>query len=257
MNQLTKEIKGEVKSVVKIACIPTVAPYLLPLFLVDFAQKHPEIKIEVNEFTTGEIIRQLKKRTLDIGIISTPIGEQDLNEHSLYEEPFVLYDFKNRAIQASAIDEISMVNFWLMEEGHCLRDQVLDICTQSNSAINSSLNINFKASSIDSLRQFVKANKGQTLLPQLVVNNLTDNEQDHIINFNKPVLKRTIGLLTHQCFSKKEILSMLQQTISKNLQSIKFVKLMILLNNFINTSLILVSFSKIPAYEKSCLPRFF
>lgn len=242
---------------VKIACIPTVAPYLLPLFLVDFAQKHPEIKIEVNEFTTGEIIRQLKKRTLDIGIISTPIGEQDLNEHSLYEEPFVLYDFKNRAIQTAAIDEISMVNFWLMEEGHCLRDQVLDICTQSNSAINSSLNINFKASSIDSLRQFVKANKGQTLLLQLAVNNLTDNEQDHIINFNKPVLKRTIGLLTHQCFSKKRILSMLQQTISKNLQSIKFVKLMILLNNFINTSLILVSFSKIPAYEKSCLPRFF
>eukprot|EP01036_Dinobryon_divergens_P048933 gene48933-65614_t len=78
--ELTKEIKGEIKGTLTISVIPTVAPFLLPLFLQDFAAKFPQLVIKVKEQTTGEIIRQIKSRELDIGIISIPVKDKDIVE---------------------------------------------------------------------------------------------------------------------------------------------------------------------------------
>ncbi|HRO74530.1 MAG TPA: LysR substrate-binding domain-containing protein [Crocinitomicaceae bacterium] len=225
LEELSKEIKGELKGVIKIACIPTVAPFLLPRFLVDFAYKYPEITIEVSELTTEEIVRQLKLRDLDIGIVSTPLNESELTEYPLYDEPFVLYETTSKEVQkGTAISKINMNNFWLMEEEHCMRSQVLNICNQSNDNINSSFNINFKASSIDSLIRFVKANKGRTLLPFLATTDFSVEDQKHIRNLSRPVPFRTIGLLTHQHFPKNKILHLLQQEINHAIRDVKTLR---------------------------------
>jgi len=86
LEELTKEIKGEIKGNLSISVIPTIAPFLLPLFLHDFASKFPDLKIVVREETTGEIIRKIKSRDLDIGIVSTPIPDKDIEETHLYNE---------------------------------------------------------------------------------------------------------------------------------------------------------------------------
>lgn len=211
LKELSDEIRGEIKGVLKIGCIPTVAPFLLPLFLMEFAEKHPKLEIEVHEITTEEIVRQLKSRELDIGIISTPIKDFELEEFLLYSESFVLYDAGNKKFSEPEIDHIDMDNFWLMEEGHCLRSQILEVCNQPS--INSSLNISFKAASIGSLIRFVKANKGRTLLPELATTRFSAEELEFVHHFKAPAPYRTIGLLTHRNFPKKRLLHSLKQKI--------------------------------------------
>ncbi len=218
LEELSKEIKGEIKGVIKVACIPTVAPFLLPLFLVDFAQKYPDLKIEVIEITTDEIAHQLKSRDLDIGIISLPFNDSELAEYALYDEPFVLFDTAQEKEQKVSVEEINMENFWLMEEGHCMRTQVLDICSQSNPAINSTLNISFKAGSINSLIRFVKANKGKTLLPFWATTQFSEEEKQYIRPLGAPVPFRTIGLLTRQYFPRQKLLQLFQREIINKLK---------------------------------------
>jgi LysR family hydrogen peroxide-inducible transcriptional activator len=87
--ELTQELKGEITGTLSLSVIPTVAPFLLPLFLQDFARKFPNLNIVVREETTSEIIRKLKSRALDIGILSTPITDKEILEYPLYDEPFL------------------------------------------------------------------------------------------------------------------------------------------------------------------------
>ena len=85
LDELKHELKGEVKGKLTMAVIPTIAPFLLPLFLQDFANRFPDLVIEVRELTTKEILRQLKSRELDIGILSTPINDSEIKEVDLYD----------------------------------------------------------------------------------------------------------------------------------------------------------------------------
>lgn len=219
LHELAKEIKGEMKGAIRMACIPTVAPYLLPLFLIDFADQYPKLKIEMSEMTTDEIVRLLKSRDLDIGIISTPVNENELTEYPLYDEAFILFDAATEDAGKISVNKINMNNFWLMEEGHCMRTQVLDICSKTNPTGHSSLNINFRAGSIDSLIRFAKANKGKTLLPELATAGFSDDEKKFLRTLSRPAPYRTVGLLTHQYFPRKRLLQLLQKEINNKLKS--------------------------------------
>ena len=119
LNQLADEMKGVVKGKLKIAVIPTIAPFLLPLFLKEFATQFPELIIEVREHTTQVIIEKLKKRELDLGILSTPLLDDDIEEYHLYDEPFVMFDTTGNYRAQLKVEEIALDDLWLMEEGHC------------------------------------------------------------------------------------------------------------------------------------------
>ncbi len=225
LTELVKEIKGELKGQIKIGCIPTVAPFLLPLFLPDLSKDIPEMLFEVREVATGEIIRQLKSRELDIGIVSTPLDEKELLEYPIYKEAFTYFDTSQSSEEKISVNEVRMDNFWLMEEGHCMRDQVLDICKNEKRKISPSPNINFKAGSMDSLIRFVKANKGRTLLPYLTALNLSKEDKKHIGYFKNPVPFRNIGLITHQHFTKKRILGLLEKKIIGKIKSVSGIKI--------------------------------
>ena len=92
LEEMAQEIRGEIKGKLSISVIPTIAPYLLPLFLPNFVTKYPQLQIEIREQTTDEIIRLLRSRAIDIGILSTPLYEKDIIEYPLYDEPFLLFD---------------------------------------------------------------------------------------------------------------------------------------------------------------------
>lgn len=218
LDELVKEMKGEVKGTIRIACLPTVAPYLLPLFLHDFSTRYPELLLIIKESPTQDIVRQLKSRELDIGILSPPLHEEEILEYPLYKESFVLYDTAGSTAKKIGIEEMNWNDFWLLEEGHCMTDQVLEICRTNKKEVNSSLNIHFKAGSIDSLMRFVKAYKGKTLLPYLSVRNLPEEEAKHISLFKKPVPDRTIALVTHRHFVRKRILQLLRNIIKEKMK---------------------------------------
>ena len=220
LKELVKEVKGEIKGRVSISVIPTVSPYLLPLFLQDFAKKHPLLKLEVREQTTEEIIRQLKSRDLDIGIVSTPLDDALLVEKELYREPFVLYDKQSTTKKSVSVKTIDTSNLWLLEEGHCMRTQALQICSVKKSQPSRIENIDFKAGSIDSLIRFVNANNASTLLPYLATVNLPTREAKHIRTFITPVPIRTIGLVVHRHFVKNKVLELLKQEIEEKIKQV-------------------------------------
>ena len=220
LQEMTKEIKGEVKGSLTISVIPTIAPFLLPLFLQSFASKFPDLNIKVKEQTTHEIMQDIKSRVLDIGIISIPVQDKDIVELKLYDEPFVFYDASEDYAKPNAIKDIEIRNLCLMEEGHCMRTQVVNLCDLNKKDFHSKLNFEFKAGSIDSLLRFVKANRATTLVPYLSILDFSEEEKRHVSHFAAPVPYRSIGLVVHRHFVKKNIINMLQKEIMEQVSKV-------------------------------------
>ena len=219
LNEVVQSLKGELLGELKIGIIPTVAPFILPEFLTDFAQKFPNITFSVSEKNTDAITEALKRRELDIGIMAIPVGMSDLHEIPLYNEPFVLYDCtRGKSNSFVNVETIDYDKFWLLEEGHCLHTQVKKICDYGISKKNESINFNFKAGSVDSLIRFVKVNKGLTMLPYLASLDLTPVEYKKITYFQSPVPVRTIGIVVHKHFVKKQLLNLLEREIKDKIQ---------------------------------------
>lgn len=214
LKNLVQELKGEMVGELRIGIIPTIAPYLLPLFLVKFAHQFPKVEIIVKEIPTTEIVTNLKNRSLDVGILALPINDKDLSEQELFIEPFLVYDCREVDTKAKvAMDNLDFSNLWLLQEGHCLRTQVNQICELSNIAAETNLNFKFESGSMDSLLRFTKANKGITIIPYLAYLDMENSEKNHLVHFEDPVPSRSIGLLTHKFFVKKKLAIALQDII--------------------------------------------
>jgi LysR family hydrogen peroxide-inducible transcriptional activator len=217
LSALTQEIKGEIKGTLNIAVIPTIAPYILPLVLRSFSQKFPKLELIVREQTTEEIVRLIKSRQLDIGILSTPLYEKELIEHPLYNEPFVFFTQKTHPPKTIETNQLETNNLCLLEEGHCMRAQVLELCNVQLKKKNKVGNFNYSASSIDSLMKFVLANKMDTLLPYLAAMELPKEAQKNIVQFAEPMPYRSVGIVVHKHFVRKKILSMLIKEIQEKI----------------------------------------
>lgn len=210
-----QQLKGEMVGELQIGVIPTIAPYLLPLFLSDFARKFSKVKISVQEMKTSDIQQSLKNRNLDIGIMATPLEDAELREVPLYNEPFLLFDCFSDGPNDSeiTIKNLNYEQLLLLEEGHCFRTQVQRICQLSKTAAKSSMNFEFRAGSIDSLIRFTQAHKGITLLPQMATLDLPKNAKKRLRAFSAPVPIRAVGLVVHQYFVKTNLLEELQHFI--------------------------------------------
>jgi len=226
LNEQVQVLKGEMKGDIKIGCIPTIAPFLLPLFLQRFSDKYPNLFFEVKELTTDEIESRILSRELDIGIVSTSMISDELIKYPIYEEDFVLFDASNRTQEEVSINTLDMERFWLLEEGHCMRTQVLEICDVAKPKMNTTFNINYKAGSIDSLLRFVKSNEGKTLLPSLATTDFTEEEKQHLYNFQDDAPSRTIGLVVHQYFVKTKVMEGLLEEITKTIKMLNGVKVL-------------------------------
>ncbi len=215
LENMVQEMKGEMEGHLRMGVIPTVAPYLMPLFLSTFAQKFSKVNIVVQEMTTLEIMRSLKDGSLDLAIAAIPLEDPYLHEYPLYKEPFLLFDYFSNKIETKEIriEDIDYAHFLLLTEGHCLRNQVEQICNFSHRTERLAMNFEFKAGSIDSLIRFTKAYKGITLLPYLATVDLESEDQERLISFVTPVPIRSVGLVVHEHFVKKRMLNELQQII--------------------------------------------
>lgn len=216
LHELTKEIKGEITGHLNLSVIPTIAPFLLPLFLQEFASQFSNLNIVVKEETTDEIQKKLKLREIDIGIVSIPLNDKDLIEIKLYDEPFLFFDANKTSDEQLSIHDLKNKNLFLMEEGHCLRTQVSELCSYNSKKNKSCFNFDYKVGSIDSLIRFVKASQSATLLPYLATLNFTKQDKNCLRHFNSPIPYRTIGLIVHRHFVKKKILNSLQKSIMDN-----------------------------------------
>ena len=217
---IIENVKGEFSGILRVGMIPTIAPFLLPLFLQSFLDKYPKIELIFDELTTSEIISGIHKSTLDFGILALPINDSGIVEESLYYEPFVAFIPEKHKLFSKEkinVDDLYVSDFLLLKEGHCLREQTLKVCRTSEKEWRDDHNkILFEFGSLDTLINLVQQNFGITLLPYLSVKFMKDDSQLNLVReFNSPVPKREIALIYGKTFIKKQLVSALKKEILK------------------------------------------
>lgn len=214
LKEVLQETKQEFYGTLKIGIIPTLAPFLLPLFLDKMIKTHPTIQFSIDEITTNEIAKKIKSRELDIGILSLPLKDPSLRQKSLFFEEFLIYDANGISMSNKKykIKDIDVNRLWLLEESHCLTNQIEKICHLRKKR-NAIQNLVFNSGSILSLLELVKMNNGITLLPRLATERKNVINKKFIHTIESPIPVREIGFITHANFVKKRFLKMLEKEI--------------------------------------------
>lgn len=214
IKEIISDQQQEVTGELKVGIIPTVAPYLLPKVIAAMMEKYPDLKLDIWEYTTEDIIHHLKTGVLDCGIMATPLGDNAIDELPLYYENFVTYIskisklYKKKTIDA---DDLESENIWLLNEGHCMRSQVLNICRSTKQ--NRLQGLTYNTGSVETLIRMVDVNNGATLLPELALEELSSKQLSKVRHFKAPEPVREISLATHKNFIKKRMLNALKEEI--------------------------------------------
>jgi LysR family hydrogen peroxide-inducible transcriptional activator len=223
-----KELSGELK----IGIIPTIAPYLLPKIITRFIEKYPQVKLVVWEQNTEHIIQQLKLGMIDCGILSTPLHENNLVEIPVFYENFVAYVSKTSKLYKKkniSPEDIDVEELWVLDEGHCMREQVLNIC-QRRKSTKGFQHFEYNTGSVDTLKRMVDQNSGATILPELALDDLSDRQLDRIRYFRSPEPAREVSIVIQRNFLKRRMIEALKNEIlhfiPKKLRSKKKKELM-------------------------------
>lgn len=207
----------QIQGTFRVGVIPTVAPYLLPLFLRSFIDQYPKVKLIIEEVVTEELLELIDQDMLDVGIIATPADRGNLFEEDLYFEPFVGYISQNHPLVKKdqiSVDDLDINNLWLLNEGHCFRDQTVQLCKKQRREQLSHAQLEFESGNLETLKQLVEQNFGMTLLPYLAKNQIdTQCIKSHLRFFKDPVPRRKIRIVYGREYLKKNIITAFKEEI--------------------------------------------
>lgn len=218
LENFVKVEKGELVGEFRLGIIPTVAPYLLPLFIDRFQKSCPGITLIIKELTTEEIITELKDYRLDGGILATPLHEQTLYEDVLYYEPFWVYTNKNHHLALKkdvSSRDLNVKDALLLTSGHCFRDQALELCSSSK---NKDEKLSLECGSFETLVNLVDELPKFTLLPDLLVRGFSKSKKERLRSFSvKNTPTREISLVYNVSIAKRAIAKELKNCIKSSL----------------------------------------
>lgn len=206
--------KGYIGGEFKLGIIPTVMPTLLPMFLQNFTKKYPKVKLIIEELTTEEITRKLSDGYIDAAIAATPLENEAIKERPLYYEPFVgLVPENHRLFKQQKItpEELEMEDILLLEDGHCFKESVLNLCRTHK--IDNKKGFQLESGSFDTLIKLSKEGLGMTLLPYLHTLDLNDIDKSHLREFTNPPPAREVSLIYHKSQLKMQLIEVLKKTI--------------------------------------------
>ncbi|MEI6347598.1 MAG: LysR substrate-binding domain-containing protein [Bacteroidota bacterium] len=215
IQELIKDKKGVMSGNIHIGVIPTIGPYLIPQFLINFIEKYPEVILTISELTTAQIIEQLKLGMIDCGILATPIHEPAITEIPLYWEPLVAYVSKKHSLfkkSSLSMGEIDINEVWLLNEGHCLRNQVINFCHDLKKHIEV-IRLDYQTGSVETLKKIVELGKGITILPELAIQDFNAKQIGMVRYFKTPEPSREVGIVVTKNYVKKRIIDALKEEI--------------------------------------------
>lgn len=218
IREIIADQKKEIQGTLKVGIIPTLAPYLLPRVLTSFMKKYPKVKLEVWEYSTEQIITLLKQEQLDCGLLATPLHNQHLEEHPLFYETFVVFTAKSNKLSDKKVilpEDLDTKDIWLLNEGHCMRNQVLNICRDKFS-MGEFRNLEYNTGSVETLKRMVELNEGYTILPELSLQDLSAKQMNMVRFFKTPEPVREISLVTHRYFIKQGVIEAFKKEILVN-----------------------------------------
>ena len=226
LKHLTVDASNELSGEFKIALIPTVAPYLLPRFISHFANENPKVTLSIREMTTNQIIEALDRDEIDAGILATPLNLASLDERPLYYEPFYVYTSPSHPLAKLKTvneDDLTSNGVWLLSEGHCLRNQVIKLCsTRKSSAVFK--NVSFESGSMETIIELVEQGYGYTLLPALASTRISKSHESGLKEIKSPIPTREISLVYRRSQYKQNIIRAINESIKAHLPKEVFAK---------------------------------
>lgn len=190
---LARSQRDPLSGSLKLALIPTLGPYLLPLLSKPLRKQLPKLKLMLYEYQTEPLLQALRTGDIDMGVLALPVHADGVETRKLFEEDFMVALPKGHRLADKAtvkLEDLSGDSLLLLEDGHCLRDQALDICSQGDIEEDQ----DYRATSLETLRQMVAAGMGVTLLPKLSTTGPFGNEKSVLVKpFPKPIPTRIIG----------------------------------------------------------------
>ena len=207
LKELADEGKKSINGEFRLGIIPTVAPHLIPLFLDRFVKENPQTILRIEEMESEMLIKALHNDRIDLAIMATPTDEKELKETTIYFESFLLFApqhhslLKNKLVEPQHLDTSGLL---LLSEGHCFRNQALNLCASSNG--NNFHGFHYESGSIETLKSLVKKGMGYTLVPELSIR-----------RFVKPEPVREISIVTHRSFNRQLLIDQLKSAIQTSL----------------------------------------
>lgn len=215
IQDIVHQQKGFIGGEFRLGIIPTIMPTLLPMFLKNFIKKYPKVKLIIEELNTEDIIFKLNNGHLDAAIAATPLNEEKIKEVVLYFEPFVAYipeDHESFSKKEIEISDLNLDEILLLQDGHCFRDSVLNLCKNNTNSEHNHFQI--ESGSFETLIKLADEGLGTTLLPYLHTLDLKEKDKVKLRQFKEPKPAREVSLIYPKNELKIHIIDALRSSIS-------------------------------------------
>lgn len=210
LHDLLRQQKSSLTGELRVGIIPTLAPYLVHRFINRFLEKYPGVHLSVSEHVTSSILKRLKKNQLDVGILVSPLNDPSVRETPLFYEPLLVYSSHTYEKHYLMPEDIVPEELLLLEEGHCLRSQIMNLCELRKRADS---RLHYQSGSLETLIRLVGMGQGVTILPAMAVETLSTEQRQHIFPFHAPAPVREVSLATHRDFLKNDLIAALKEEI--------------------------------------------
>jgi LysR family hydrogen peroxide-inducible transcriptional activator len=200
----------------RLGAIYTIGPYLLPKLIPILRRAAPQMQLHIQENFTHVLAELLKNGEVDVILIALPFAEPGIETRAVYDEPFMVAVPKGHAWEARkkpvSSEELTRESLLLLGEGHCFRDQVLDICHVVRAKDRSPLARTVEGGSLETIRQMVAGGVGVTVLPSTSVQN-NPSDLIRVLPFSRPTPTRRVGLAWRRSFPRPEAIEALRKAI--------------------------------------------
>lgn len=215
IKEAVSELKGETSGKLRLGVIPTVAPYLLHKFIPEFAQRYPKVELEIKEMVTRDIISALKRDALDAALVASGTCGDGILEQELFDDRFFAYVSTSNPLYERSnirIEDIDLKQLLLLSDGHCMRDQIIELCQARNMLPS---HYYFESGSLDTLMRIVDSTSMMTIIPEMAVEFVPEPHRSQVKPLAKGATSRKIAVAVRRTYVKSSIISALKEVISE------------------------------------------
>lgn len=231
IKNIIEEEKHSLTGLFRLGILPTIAPYLLPRFFPQLMKKYQQLDIRVAEMKTNDIKKALQSGEIDAGIVASLSGMEEFQKTPLFYEQFFAYIAREEVLAKNEVihtSDLANEQLWLLDEGHCFRDQLVRFCQLKNARASQ---LAYHLGSMETFMRMVESGKGVTFIPELAVFQLNEFQKALVRPFAIPYPTRQIVMLTNQNFIRHTLLEALtgeiRSSVPKEMFSLKVTQALI------------------------------
>lgn len=213
IREIVQSMKGEMSGELRLAAIPTIAPYLLHKFIPGFAAAYPRVDVRIREMVTQDVIRALEHDEIDVAIVAGGTCGGVFHEEDLFNDRFWAYVSPRHPLYNRSnirIEDIDPKDLVLLSRGNCMRDQVVELC-QASSRVDS--RFSFESGSLDSLMRIVDSTATMTIIPEMALEYIPEEHRDQVKQLVKGTSYRKISMVYRRTYAKRSMVEALKESV--------------------------------------------